>query len=460
MECRLKLTKQLCYLHIPKTAGLAFSHHLKSQFVADDICNIRYWFELNNIQADELNRFKLISAHVSHSITQRLEKPPAMLTILRDPIERVLSTYEYLKWFTGVIDGTERDDAQWYDIVRAFREETGGDLLSFLNTKNTILQSVIANTQTMYIAGVDQNALSEMGEDTALKLAKENLKEFAFVGLTEHMQESLELLSFTFGWRPFENTQMNVTPNNNRRNNIPKAAIDLISAQNSLDIELYKFSQELFAKRHASMLADLNGKFPIKSLFVKTNDATPIDLVIKQLEQHYEINYLQNHSLSSCFSKTLGEFAVGAGWWEWETHGESGHRWTGPGTASILDIPLLTNKALRLSFQVVGAATPETLKNVRLRVNSKVVDVNISSSSIITTVIPVDVLHSDKPFVRIELIVDQVVSAKELDSTIAFDRKIGLAIQSIDIHPENKVSTKFFQLHEALLIVVKRLLGK
>ncbi len=115
-----------------------------------------------------------------------------------------------------------------------------------------------------------------------LALAKRYLREeYAWVGLTERYNDSLELLSYTFGWPSLiQYEKQNVTPN--RIDHIEPDILARIQELNQIDIALYAFAVELFEKRWRIMQADKSGISPnvftifddtrarIDNLFAKT----------------------------------------------------------------------------------------------------------------------------------------------------------------------------------------------
>ena len=105
------------------------------------------------------------------------------------------------------------------------------------------------NLQCGMIAGVRADKCAE----STLELAKQNLKSFSVVGICERFEESLVLTALTFDWEiPFyENRKVTKTCPE-----IDPAAVELIKEHNRLDLELYRFGNQLFQtsleeKKHA-----------------------------------------------------------------------------------------------------------------------------------------------------------------------------------------------------------------
>jgi hypothetical protein len=81
-------------------------------------------------------------------------------------------------------------------------------------------------------------------DEQLLPVAKENLTEsFSVVGICERFEESLILISKTFGWEVqfYENQRLS-----QRRSLVEPQLADLIREHNHLDNEIHEFGEKLF----------------------------------------------------------------------------------------------------------------------------------------------------------------------------------------------------------------------
>ncbi|MDJ0750990.1 MAG: sulfotransferase family 2 domain-containing protein [Woeseiaceae bacterium] len=90
-------TPRIIFLHIPKTAGQSVHEYLVRNFPADSICPARVNDQLRRLPAGELDRYRVFSGHFDWSAFDTLTGPKFIFTILRDPLERLLSFYFYLR---------------------------------------------------------------------------------------------------------------------------------------------------------------------------------------------------------------------------------------------------------------------------------------------------------------------------------------------------------------------------
>lgn len=232
------------FLHIPKAGGSTLRNIIGSQFGSDSVCR----FSNPNRPAGSAefrefltvgNRCKVIQGHFCYGIHTQLEVPYSYLTMLRDPVERVLSFYHYLK---------RRPKQQ---VVAGFIEKM--DILEFI-TSGAFMQ--VNNGQTRQVAGewAFDVPFGRCGEDM-LEQAKRNLHDgFKVVGTMERFDEMLLLLCHEFGWNnnPYYR-KANVTKGRTGRMDILPKTLDVIEEYNQLDIRLHAYANALMDEQIGSI---------------------------------------------------------------------------------------------------------------------------------------------------------------------------------------------------------------
>ncbi|ACB53904.1 unknown [Crocosphaera subtropica ATCC 51142] len=232
------LEQTVIFLHIHKTGGRTLEDILKKQYdpqkiLSTDNLKWRQSHEtLSQYSPAELENIKLIKGHMYFGIHNILLQPFTYITILRDPIERVLSLYCYIR--------DEPKNPQHKELI-----EKGMNLEQFLCSG---IAKTAENGQTRILSGIQ--AENKPCSDEMFKLAKENLsKYFSVVGLTEQFDETLILLKRLLGY----NIPIYSTKNKNKR----RLSIDDISAKerkmieqyNSFDLQLYEYAYQLFEEQ-------------------------------------------------------------------------------------------------------------------------------------------------------------------------------------------------------------------
>jgi hypothetical protein len=237
----------LCFIHIPKTGGLTMRSILDRHFAFAEICPADSWPMLRGLSKEQLSRYRLVRGHFAFNIDARLLSKPVYMTLLRDPIERTLSQYDYVR--------RDPSNGRLHEIVR---DKTLEDYLD----DEFLREETIRDIQTRFVAPAAQvpddvevvAPLSHLG----IAQAKINLQQCAFVGVTERMKDSLRLLAHTFGWRPLRSFEaQNVSGTRLTREDLPARVIDKILACTEADHELYAFACELFKQRFDHMVDEL-----------------------------------------------------------------------------------------------------------------------------------------------------------------------------------------------------------
>lgn len=223
------------FLHIPKAGGQTLGEfvyaHTRSETAPEDgvlkagVAYLTYGFlkerplEVPGHALPLLQRrdLRAVIGHFWYGLHEHVARPSVYVTMLRDPVERVLSLYYYAR----LHDSITLDE---FIAKPPFRE--------------------VDNDQTRRIAGVDP----EIGECTEamLRTAKENLRRFAVAGTLERFDETLELLKRRLGWHgPAVSHPRNVNPDRPASASLPRETIAAIRRRNELDFELWRFASEL-----------------------------------------------------------------------------------------------------------------------------------------------------------------------------------------------------------------------
>jgi hypothetical protein len=219
----------LIFLHIPKTAGTTLNRIIDWQYNPLSIFTV----DPHRIRAtvarfktfpeQRRRRFRVVRGHLVFGIHEFLPQSATYITMLREPVSRLLSSYHFI---------LRRPLHPLHRKLKTGRLSVE-DLIRLTPQRQ--------NLQCRFISGIGAGGICD---ERALEIAKENLaRSFRVVGLCERFQESLLLMMVSFGWEvPFyENRKVaKIHPS------IEPGVIDAIREHNRLDIELYEFAKELF----------------------------------------------------------------------------------------------------------------------------------------------------------------------------------------------------------------------
>ncbi|HZQ64010.1 MAG TPA: hypothetical protein VFA66_02130 [Gaiellaceae bacterium] len=230
----------LVLIHIPKTAGSAF-RRLISRRYPGRFRNAPNTFTHPQVAAERLREMMqaeppplALGGHIVFGLRDVLPSEAAYMTILRDPVERTLSHYGYL---VAPRDPVERPHGL---LARDTPYNPDLTLAEALADPRYLPD----NLQTRML--VAHRSPFEPLPPDALEQAKEHLRSrFAFVGVTERLDELSALLTVALGWRSRLPRRTRVGEARPRRTSLEPEAIAAVEAQNALDLELYRLAVEL-----------------------------------------------------------------------------------------------------------------------------------------------------------------------------------------------------------------------
>ena len=229
----------LILLHIPKTAGTTLSTVVERQFAAGTVHSFGSNAEASIAAFDawpssDKVKIRLLAGHMSFGVHRSLPVPSTYVTMLRDPVERMISEYYYIL----------RTPSHY--LYEPFAEAG----LSLRQALEGRLHVMLNDPQTRLLSGVWGRR--PFGELTShdLSVAKRTLREFcSVVGIAERFDESLLLLKHTFGWRDLAYRSQNVTPGRPRRIDLDASTLRAIERANPLDRELYDYAVNVFEQQ-------------------------------------------------------------------------------------------------------------------------------------------------------------------------------------------------------------------
>lgn len=199
------------FIHIPKTAGTSFREVIKKNLSKEEA------YEANEPKLDVnkvTDKTKIIYGHFPFGFHLKLEGEYKYLTLLREPVDRVLSWYYYIKQ-RGIEDPL-------YNLVKEQTIEEFAKMTS--------------NQQTGMLAGMNYPCISDSSLDVALNNIE---KHFCVVGASEKYSDFLNSVGDLL---EFENLPTTIENSNKKRlfkQDLLQEQIEVIEYYNKLDIVLY-----------------------------------------------------------------------------------------------------------------------------------------------------------------------------------------------------------------------------
>jgi Galactose-3-O-sulfotransferase len=174
---------------------------------------------------------RYFAGHVCFGVHRQLPQPFTYITMLREPVARVLSLYQYSRANTTAYYHKHAVDQSLEEFV----------------LHSPLME--LDNGQTRFLAGdthdyfINRTPVGQCNQDL-LDLAKHNIDTyFSWVGLMEYFDPSLLLLGKKMGWNHCLYLRRN-TGKEKHRDKVSDTLRNAIAERNSLDIEIYEYAKQ------------------------------------------------------------------------------------------------------------------------------------------------------------------------------------------------------------------------
>jgi hypothetical protein len=228
----------IIFLHIQKTGGITLQRILRKKFgpsIYQRVFRVMTGrgkpLPLEASLKAKKMRDRYFAGHVGFGVHRLLPQPFHYVTLLREPVSRIVSLYYFAR-----------------SNPTAFYHRVAKDV-TLEEFSSRIQMPELDNGQTRFIAGdptdlfINRTPFGQC-DQALLEKAKYNIEHhFSVVGLTEQFDHSMILLSEVMNWKDCHYLRLNSAP---KKPPIPESLVDKIAAQNWLDVELYQFAQQHF----------------------------------------------------------------------------------------------------------------------------------------------------------------------------------------------------------------------
>ncbi len=391
--------KTLLFLHVPKAAGSSFAGSLANRFAATECLSMYYGDDPGDAA---LNDARYVFGHLPMSILERFDRPPYTVTIVRDPVERALSTYSYFRALNPEDEpaavrldrGLERRNEAVRLAKRCSMEE-------FIRLAPDLAQHYFGNWQARMLGGKDLDRTDERLED-----ALDGMERCNFVGLAERLDESVAWLACRLGWAELGPLPLtNVSSARLRREHLTAPALEALPELTSVDRELYARAVRLYQRR----LIEWRASAAVKDDSAEIDDARPVS------------------------DLRFGEAIRGSGWLGRERIDDRRHFcWIGHTATARVD--LADDRAARsVVVEIAHVLDPAILGTLRITVNGNHVPHRLAESGgAVIASAPLEHRHGRRrPLVRVKLAVDHATRPCDVNPTTSDNRELGIAVQRI-----------------------------
>ena len=239
-EANRATPETLIFLHVPKTGGISVSQAIVRQFREDEIFHVRNGAhekspvfakahgsidQFKRLPEARRRRFRCILGHMHFGVHEHVPGRSAYVTLLRNPLERLLSQYGQ---YCRMVRNRELAEAA-----------TVPSLEEFCRAKSRAMD----NHQTRFLCGWK---FDDHPRQQSLNRAKENLaRRFRVVGTLERFNETMQILHRAYGWPDVTLFQSNVGSGRLHREDVDPDFLARLEELNWLDRELHATANSL-----------------------------------------------------------------------------------------------------------------------------------------------------------------------------------------------------------------------
>ena len=363
----------------------------------------------------DVDRYRLVLGHLPYEVVDRFSRRPFVFTVLRDPVDRAVSTFYYMK---RRISLPKSHDASRLGHLRMQDAQNTGHmtLLEFIRNEPQAAARQMGNLQVEYL-GVPTFRYNPIVDPSVserdLEMAKERLSNCDAFGLVERVPETLEYLAYALRARPFDElAKINQTRSRPALEEIDPETRAALEELTRYDRQLYTFATQLFEQRRSQMLRDL-------------------------LTRHAGHEFAKNESIRDLAPSFIaGGLMPGEGWYAPENNGAHSYNWTGPGSESWVELASPSGGKCTLQVGILHALKAECLAELQLHVNGTQVTHEVHqdpSGHMVTARVPASILRTNERKNKIVLYIPDPSRPCDSDPTNDDSRVLGVAVYHISL---------------------------
>ena len=214
----------LIFIHLPKTAGTSLRKTIQINYRSGELFfmygknpDFHSMKELKQLDQSRFAQYKIIMGHFPFSKKLFPFEDRRFVTILRDPVRRVISYYRHVM---------SRDEWKGREISLHEYIESSGDIQ-------------LQDHQTRLLSGMKRDPITEKHLEKAIRNLE---KYFLHVGTSETFPQTVDCLYDILGWRKRKIFHENATLKKQATNDdFSEDVLNRLRELNKYDIKLYEY---------------------------------------------------------------------------------------------------------------------------------------------------------------------------------------------------------------------------
>jgi hypothetical protein len=222
---------RILFDHVPKCGGSTLTSYLEAHypkrktFVTNGFDPAESVRLFKNMPEPVRHGYELVIGHLANALFDSAHPECLKVTVLRDPVERIVSHYFYAK----------RTPRHYF---YARMHESNMDLDDYLTSNAS---GELRNAYTTHFSGLAVDEAEQNPEESIAKAAQTILERYDVVGFLDDFTFFVEELRRKANLvHAYQGERVNVSRDRPSIDRVPKSAIEKIQQVNSLDIALYQ----------------------------------------------------------------------------------------------------------------------------------------------------------------------------------------------------------------------------
>lgn len=227
---RFQTPLKMLFDHLPKCGGMTVNRYLKSQYRYRKIYQIDGRNPQNSVcvfkSLPEARRFDydLVLGHLAYELIDFVHPDTISLTIFRDPVDRIISHYHYVKQYSN---------HYLHDLVTSKKMTLEEYVTSGISDE-------LRNWYVTHFLGVAIDEAENLPDWSVTEAYRIVTNRYHVIGFLDDLVTVMNSLGREVGYRRrFQNTYLNKTASRPAKHEIDASVLNTIKQVNFLDVELY-----------------------------------------------------------------------------------------------------------------------------------------------------------------------------------------------------------------------------